>query len=233
MALGVAWALAPGRPAVAQPQVPATFYGTAAIDGKPVPDGTEVRGYVGGLDCTQLGPNYRGTITEGGVSVYLVNIVHDSQKAGCGTAGKTVTFTVGGRPAGQTAEWKQGPRQVNLNAGSGQAPDLPTATPTRALAPSEVAATATEQARYTPIPATSLPTDESLAVTPTRGAGGGVTGQGGGAAGGDEAGGLAVGYVLLVVMGAIALTGVAIGLALSRRAAPRVSESGPDEGKGP
>ncbi len=228
---GLAIAMAPG--AAAQPQVPSTFYGSAAIGGEPVPDGTEVRGYVAGLDCTQLGPSYRGSMTEGGVSVYIINVMHESQKAGCGTPGKTVTFTVGGRPAAPTAEWKQGPQQVNLNAGSGQAPELPTATPTRALAPSEVAATATEQAKYTPKPATTLPTDEVVIAAHTRTAAGGVEGQGGAddpeAAEGD---GLALGYVLLVALGAIVLTGAAIGLALSRRAANRPPPLG-DDGKGP
>lgn len=228
---GLAVAMALG--AAAQPQVPSTFYGSAAVDGKPVPGGTEVRGYVGGVDCTQLGPSYRGSATEGGVSVYIINVMHESQKAGCGTPGKTVTFTVGGRVAAQTAEWKQGPQQVNLNAGSGQAPELPTATPTRALAPSEVAATATEQAKYTPKPATALPTDEVVIALHTRTAAGGVEGQGGA---GDldtaEGEGLAPGYVLLVALGTIVLTGAAAGLALSRRAANRPAPPGSD-GNGP
>ncbi|MCE7928262.1 MAG: hypothetical protein DYG91_07200 [Chloroflexi bacterium CFX7] len=225
--------------AVAQPQVPATYYGTAAIDGKSVADGTEVRGYIDALDCTQPGPTYRGTITDGGVSVYLVNIVHESQKAGCGKPGKTVTFTVGGRPATQTAEWKQGPQQVNLNAGSGEAPALPTATPTRTLAPSEAAATATGQAKFTPKPATELPTDEAVIVIGTRTAEGAEDGRGGeGASGSGEEGGLAVGYVLLVVLGAIVLTGGAMGVALSRRTVGRGTNAEPggggqDEGKEP
>lgn len=208
--------LAAAGVAVAQPQVPSTFYGSAAIDGKPVPDGTEIRGLIDGNDCTQLGATYRGTVTDGGVSAYLINVVHESQKPGCGKAGKTVVFTIGGRQAAQTALWKQGPQQVNLNAGQGQPPELPTPTPTRPLAPSEAAATATEQAKFTPRPAGTLPTDEVPIVVNTHPAGGAVPP----AAPPPADGGFPVFYALLIAVGAIVLTGLAVGAALGRRSGP-------------
>ena len=212
----------------AQPQVPSTFYGSVAVDGKPVPDGTEIRGFVDGLDCTQLGPTYRGTIIAGGVSAYLINVVHETQKPGCGRPGKTVTFTIGGRAAVQTATWQQGPQQVNLGAGQGEPPALPTATPTRPLAPTESAATATEQAKFTPRPAGTLPTDEVQIVTGGKG-GNGVDPIARPVPGQEDS--LPVIYVLLLVLGAIVLTGVAAGVALSRRHArggtpPRGDEPG-------
>jgi hypothetical protein len=215
-AAGLAFAIPAG--AAAQPQVPSTVYGSVAVDGKPVPDGTEIRGFVDGVDCTQLGPTYRGTITDGGVSAYLINVVHETQKPACGKPGKTVTFTIGGRVAVQTATWQQGPQQVNLSAGQGEPPALPTPTPTRPLAPTEAAASATEQAKFTPKPAGTLPTDEVRIVTGTRAAG---TGTGGSslAAGQDES--FPVVYVLLIVIGGIVVTGVAVGVALGRRNVPR------------
>lgn len=118
------------RVAVAQPQLPATFYGTASIDGAPVPDGTPVRALIDGKDCTQPGPAQRGTIRDGGVSAYVLTVMHESQEPGCGREGKTVTFTIGGWPATQVATWRSGaPQRLDLNAGAGQAPPLPTPTP--------------------------------------------------------------------------------------------------------
>ncbi|MCA9823218.1 MAG: hypothetical protein R3C29_13785 [Dehalococcoidia bacterium] len=148
--------------AAAQPGFPASFHGAVAVDGEPVPPGTHVRGYIDGLDCTQLGENYRTTIVEAGVAQYAIEVVHESQKAGCGDDGKIVTFTVGGVAARETAEWKPGVTLVNLNVGAGSGPTLPPPTPTATLDPTAIAATATESAHFTPIPGTP-PTDE---VTP-------------------------------------------------------------------
>jgi len=134
----------------AQPQVPAVFYGTATVDGRPVPDGTEVRAYIDGKDCTQLGPTYRGTVTIGGVSAYSIAVLHEWQEPGCGAPGKIVRFTIGGEPANETGRWEFGAQELNLNAGSGPPLPLPTATPTPTP-------TATPRAEVT-----RLPTDDAL-----------------------------------------------------------------------
>lgn len=129
--LGVALAFAfRAEPLRAQPQIPANFYGSATIDGRPVPDGTEVLAFIGGVDCTQRGPSFRGTVTVDGVSAYSIAVLHESQRPGCGAPGKVVTFTVGGRPANETGVWAYGPQQLDLNAGSGRPLPLPTSTPT-------------------------------------------------------------------------------------------------------
>ena len=225
-ATALAFACAAG--AAAQPQVPSTVYGSVAVDGKPVPDGTEIRGFVDGVDCTQLGPTYRGTINEGGVSAYLINIVHESQKPGCGKPGKTVTFTIGGRAAVQTTTWFQGPRQVSLSAGQGEPPALPTATPTRPLPPAaatttEAASTGAEQSTPTPGSGgkggfdTRVPTG-----TPT-----GAPAVASAPAPGGQDGSFPVVYVFLIVLGAIVFAGTAAGIALGRRNAPR--SGGPGE----
>lgn len=117
-------------PVAAQPQVPANFYGSVSVDGKPVPDGTEVLAFIDGKDCTQRGPSFRGTITVAGVSAYSIAVLHESQVPGCGAPGKTVTFTVAGRPATQTATWQFGPQQVDLSVGTDEPIPLPTSTPT-------------------------------------------------------------------------------------------------------
>ncbi|MEO9256207.1 MAG: hypothetical protein ABI305_11730, partial [Tepidiformaceae bacterium] len=145
--------------AAAQPSIPATFYGSASIDGQSVPDGTEVRGFVDGKDCTQPAPGgNRGTVRDGDASAYVITVVHDSQIEGCGKDGKTITFKVGDRDAAQTAPWKVGPLHLDLNAGSGQPIALPTPSAQapdagQTLGPTQAAATATEAAKFTPKPA--------------------------------------------------------------------------------
>ncbi len=107
--------LSAANAALAQPQLPASVYGSASIDGRPVPDGTQVRGLIDGNDCTQASGT--GTVTDGGASGYSITVMHETQRPGCGKEGKTITFTVDGRSAPQTAEWKIGIQQLNLNIG--------------------------------------------------------------------------------------------------------------------
>ncbi len=190
----------------AQPSVPATFYGTAAIDGRAVADGTPVRAFVDGKDCTQ--PPAKGTALDQGVSVYLVSVMHESQEPGCGRAGKTITFTVAGPAAAQQTEWKEGVHQLDLNAGMGSPLPLPPAT---ATVPANAAATQTAAARFTPKPATSaLPTDDPGIRPP----GGGTAGDDDGAT--KESGSRVLGAVI-VVLGAVAAVGAAVGAWLAHR----------------
>ncbi len=190
----------------AQVSVPAMFYGTAAIDGRAEADGTPVRAFVDGKDCTQ--PPAKGTALDQGVSVYLVSVMHESQEPGCGRAGATITFTVAGRPAAQQSEWKEGVHRLDLNAGTGSPLPLPPAT---ATAPTSAAATQTAAARFTPKPATSaLPTDDPGIRPP----GGGTAGDGDDAAG--ESGSPVLGMVI-VVLGAVAAVGAAVGAWLAHR----------------
>lgn len=164
--LASAGALVTGQ-AAAQPQVPATFYGSVTVDGRPVPEGTEVLAFVDGKDCTQRGPSYRGTVTIEGVSAYSIAVVHESQIPGCGAPGKTVTFTIAGRPARQTAVWQFGPQRVDLSVGAGAPIPLPTPTPTPPSAPG--AGATSETSATPPMP---LPTDDVAPPPSVAGAGG-------------------------------------------------------------
>lgn len=223
---GLSGLLAFGAAAFAQPQVPAAFYGSASIDGEPVPDGTEVRGFIDGKDCTQVGPAYRGTVNEGGVSAYSILVMHESQEPGCGTEGKTVTFTIGGREAEQTATWRAGPQQLDLNAGVGEPLQLPTPTPTPTPVPDQPTSTpeppspAANAETPPPLLTGTPPTDDIQLPQTPRPPGEGtmpppdVAAQSGGS---DDDGStpvwLIVGGVLLLLAGA----GGAAGYLLSRR----------------
>jgi len=205
--------------AAAQPQIPSTFYGTASIEGKTPPPDADVRAFVDGVDCTQLGPGVR-FIIENGVGLYVVSVMHDSQKPGCGKDGKTVTFAVGGKAAPQTAHWKAGPQEVNLNAGEGTPLPLPTATPVTPGAstatPAGGGATAQPSAGASPRPTGPLPTDD-IQLTPVHaGTPGAVTaaGRANGAGGSDGFPGWAI---VLIVVATLGAAGAAGGYALSRR----------------
>lgn len=196
--------VSPAPPAQSQPMLPATFFGTATIDGQNVPDGTPVIAWIDGLDCTQADSAARGTVTEGGVSSYAVMVVHESQRPGCGAEGRDITFTIGGRQAHQSAPWQPGVHHLDLNAGEGEPIPLPTATPTSAADATAAAATATELARYTPLPAGTPPLDD------LRGAPGAANSGSGNLL-------LWAGSLLAIVVGLGALAG----LLLSRRMARR------------
>lgn len=114
--------------AFAQPQLPATFYGSVTVDGKPAAAGTEVRGLVNGIDCTQSAIGERPVIRDGETAAYVIHVVHETQRPGCASSNSTVTFTIGGRPAAQTAPWKPGPLRLDLSTGA--APPIPLPSPT-------------------------------------------------------------------------------------------------------
>jgi hypothetical protein len=116
----------------AQPSPPATFAGTVRLDGQWVPDGTPVLALINGKLCGESSrePGQKGTWTldkdvadlgmYDGDSIYIVDVVSDSQTPGCGTEGAVVTFEVDGRLAPQQGLWKAGLNSLNLTVG--QAP---------------------------------------------------------------------------------------------------------------
>jgi hypothetical protein len=117
-------------PALAQPQIPATVYGSVTVDGAPAPTGTEVRAFIGDTDCTQAAPGERLAFRHGEATAYVVTVLHETQRPGCGRGGVTITFLVDGRPALQSLPWKPGPTELNLSVGSPAVIPLPTSTPT-------------------------------------------------------------------------------------------------------
>jgi hypothetical protein len=199
--------------ASAQPQIPATFYGSVTIDGKPAPDGSEVRALINGLDCSQPAPGTRPVIRDGGNSAYVLSVVHESQRPGCATDGATVTFTIDGSLAVQSATWHPGPIPLDLSVGA--APPIPLPSPTGSVA----AALASETAALDATPSATLsrptgtpPTDDVHfgSVTPLPGS---VTASGP-AVGMDDGEGLPI--LLIAVLVLLGLGG-AIGIALARR----------------
>jgi hypothetical protein len=124
---------------------PATFHGTVTVDGDNVSDGTAVVALIDGKVCGEGardpdGP--KGTWTasettqdyERGDSLYVIEVVSDSQIPGCGTEGARVAFLIGGKPAHEEGIWIAGPNRLNLTAGTspngGEPPTTPAGTGT-------------------------------------------------------------------------------------------------------
>jgi hypothetical protein len=114
--------LAP-RPARAQ-LPPSRYYGQATLNGQSAA-GATIIGFIAGTNC--------GTATADSSGKYRLDVFASSQKPGCGQDGRTVTFTVNGANASETAPFKGGDvTPLNLTASS--------------TAPSPVASTATATA---------------------------------------------------------------------------------------
>jgi len=123
------------------PTPPATFFGSVTVDGHSVSDGTPVVALIDGKVCSEeeKEPGQKGTWTateanpeygiESGDSMYVVDVVSDSQVPGCGTDGAKVTFLIAGRPSQQVGLWRAGSNPLNLTAGTPPRTAEPTTTP--------------------------------------------------------------------------------------------------------
>lgn len=111
--------------ASAQRVIPHAFLGLATINGFPAADGTVVAALVDGRQVAAK------SVSGGSYPVLLVEPDNDS------FVGKTVTFTIGGIPANETALWTQG-EVTELNLSASPSPGTPTATPVPAPTPTPV-----------------------------------------------------------------------------------------------
>lgn len=203
----------------AQPQIPATYFGSVTVDGKPAADGLDVRAIVNGLDCTQAPPGTRPVIRDGESAAYVLSVVHESQRPGCATDGARVTFTVGTMNAVQVTAWKPGPTRLDLSTGA--APPIPLPSPTGTIAavfatetagapiptsatlvrPTGTPPTDDVQLNRTPVPTSPLsPIDPAAQV--------------------KDDGGFPVLLGMVIALVLIAGAGAAIGLGLARRRPP-------------
>jgi hypothetical protein len=209
-------ALAAVTMALAQPSIPATFYGSVTVDGKPAEAGTEVRGLVNGVDCTQAAPGERPVFRQGETAAYVLYVVHETQRPGCARDGSPITFTIAGRPAVQTASWKAGPIALDLSVGSAPPIPLPSATGTIAAAVASAAGDGS-----TPLPGTATASSAPTGTPPTDDVHFPTTGVGAASApprtAVKEDSGSPVLLVAVVGLALLAFAGAGAGLYLSRR----------------
>lgn len=223
-ALGV-----PLTAAYAQPSIPSSFYGSVTVDGQAAPDGTEVRALIDGVDCTQAAPGERPAIRQGSATAYVVHVVHESQRPGCGREGTAVSFTIGGRPAVQQGLWTAGPQQLDLSTGAGPVVPLSTSTPTTPdAAPSTPGAGTVSTPTALTRPTGTPPTDDVQlpgAASPAAGTSTPVLSDGPDEPGASDGGPAWV--VLAAVAGVVVAGGAVGGLVLARRRSPPRTERSP------
>jgi hypothetical protein len=106
------------------PSPPNRFFGSVTLDGAPAAAGTVVSAQIGGVECGST------TIVTGETFAYILDAVSDGEISGCGSAGASVTFLVGGNAADQTATWTSGDfTQLDLTASSAAPPPVQPTTP--------------------------------------------------------------------------------------------------------
>ena len=88
-------------------RVPMQVSGIALKDWRDVPNGTDVRATVDGIECGST-----KVTTFGPVSPYSIRVRSAAEQQGCGAPGKTVKFSVGGLPAVPAITW--GARNIDL-----------------------------------------------------------------------------------------------------------------------
>ncbi len=98
----------------AQGGPPQRFYGAVQLNGASAPNGTPINGLINGITCGS---------TSAQDGRYVLDVGQPSAPTGCFTDGATVTFTVGGLTAAQTAQFQQGYyTPLDLSAGGGAQP---------------------------------------------------------------------------------------------------------------
>ncbi len=215
--------------AAAQFDPPSTVFGSVADSAGVVPAGLAVEAYIGETLCGTKG---RTEFTGDGparVTVYVVDVVSESQIAGCGVVGSEVRVKIGDRFATQTAKWNPGPVQLDVTFGSATPAVIPTFTPapTRTPAPE-----ATPQPGQTGTPAAvdTIPAGSPGAGSPVSSPRGGITSATPGAqrANSGGGGGFPIWGVVVLILGGIAAVGGGVGYAMSRSSRPEAdSEPGP------
>jgi hypothetical protein len=108
----------------------------ALIDGKVCGEGEKEPGQRGTWTATEASPEYG---VKSGDSMYVIDVVSDSQTPGCGTEGAIVTFLIAERPAHQSGLWKAGSNPLNLTAGTSPHTGDPVTTPSGGEAPASPA----------------------------------------------------------------------------------------------
>jgi hypothetical protein len=223
---GMANAQSPA-PSGTLPDPPSTFVGSITDAAGDVPAGVAIEAYVGNNLCGESTTQYTG---EGNarVTVYVVDVVSESQTDGCGKDGATVRIRVGDRISPKFTGWQAGLVRFDIVFGENVTPKpIPTATPTpTTIATATTAASATAvgtvtgQANGTPSPSKTA----TRSATPGRTATGVTSSTPAPPSSGDGGGGgfPVWGTVLLALIG-LGLVGAGAGIYISRQSAGSVS----------
>lgn len=254
IALPVAALLLFAAPAFAQqpdptqggiPQPPSTIAGSITDAEGPVPAGLTVEALIGNKVCGTSETAYTGD-GDARVTVYVVDVVSETQIEDCGRDGVPVRIRVGDRLSEEPVAWDQGLVVFNITFGDVTPDPIPTFTPT-----TQPTATNTPQPNASQPPTEGTPGEGTPGQTRTPGQGGGnltatATGDDpdgtttatptgelssttpGTPGSGDDGdgGGIPVWAIVLLALGGIAAVGGGVGYMMSRSGG---SSSGDEE----
>ncbi len=210
----------------AQFNPPSTVFGSISDSAGPVEAGVTVEAYIDDKLCGTKG---RTEFTGDGsarVTVYVVDVVSESQTPGCGKEGKEVKIKVGDRVAAQAAKWAPGPVQLDLTFGNATPVAIPTFTPAPTRTPdplgtpfpgqTAVPGQSAVPGQVATIPAGSPGAGSPVPTTPRGGITSATPGQAPATGGGDSGGGVPVWAIALLVLGGIGAVGGGVGYYMAR-----------------
>ncbi|GMV84145.1 MAG: hypothetical protein AMXMBFR80_00030 [Dehalococcoidia bacterium] len=205
------------QPALAQFDPPSTVFGSVADSEGEVPAGLPVEAYIGDVLCGTKGTTEHTGDGAARVTVYVVDVVSESQIAGCGANGRDIRVKIGDRFASQTVKWNPGPVQLDVTFGSATPAAIPTFTPVPTRIP-EPRSTPEPGQTGTPGQVETIPPGSPGAGSPVSSPSGGITSATPGAqqAGSGGDGGFPVWGVVVLILGGIAAVGGGVGYAMSR-----------------
>jgi hypothetical protein len=210
------------QPAAAQFAPPSTVFGSISDAAGRVDAGLPVEAYIGETLCGSKGKTEFTGEGDSRVTVYVIDVVADSQTAGCGRerAGQQVRIKIGDRFATQTATWDPGPVRLDVTFGNATPVPIPTFTPTPTRTPAPPTNTprpGETQTAVETIPPGSPGAGSPVAKSPVGGITSGTPGASSSGGGGDDdGGGVPVWAVVLLVLGAVGVIGGGVGYMMSR-----------------
>lgn len=215
------------------PQPPSTIAGSISDAAGPVPAGLKVEALIGNKVCGESETVYTGD-GAARVTVYVVDVVSESQIADCGRDGVPVRIRIGEKLSERPVPWDQGLVVFNITFGDATPAPIPTFTPT-----------AVPTATNTPVPGSTQPPTEASPGSETPGATSSPGGTGGSntasptnttsgtassatpgipGTGNGGGGGVPVWAIVLLALGGIAAVGGGVGYFMSRSNAAAAGE---------
>lgn len=220
--------------ASAQFNPPSTVFGSISDAAGPVQAGVTVEAYIDDKLCGTKGRTEFTGEGSARVTVYVVDVVSESQTAGCGKEGKEIKIKVGDRTATQVAKWAPGPVQLDLTFGDATPVAIPTFTPAPTRTPDPLGTPFPGQTvvpgQVATIPAGSPGAGSPVPNTPRGGITSATPGQAPATGDSDDDGGFPVWAIALLVLGGIGVVGGGVGYYMARgnRAAGADDYSPPD-----
>lgn len=203
---------------------PSLVFGSVTDSAGPVAEGLPVEAYIGATLCSSKGKTEFVGQGEGRVTAYVVTVLSEPDRAGCGKDGIEVRIKIGDRFAQQTAKWTSiGYVQLNVTFGNATPAAIPTFTPSPAtpttVARNSPAAGGPTQGADSAAAVGTIPAGSPGAGSPVPTLKGGVISSTPAAqrsSAEDDGGGFPIwGIVLLVLLGVGAIGG-GVGYAMSR-----------------